>query len=50
MTKRKFWKALGAIVLCILLLWWLYVAILADEDINEEEAYIGNMSYICTIV
>lgn len=38
MNRRKFWIAFGAIILCILLLWWLYVAILVDEDVNEEQA------------
>lgn len=36
---------LGAILLCILLLWWLYVAILVDEDINEEQAQLTEQIY-----
>lgn len=38
MTRKRFWTSFGAVILCILLLWWLYVAILGNEDINEEEA------------
>ena len=30
--KRKFWIRLGVSLLIVLLLWWLYVAILVDED------------------
>ena len=30
--KRKFWIRLGVSLLIVLLLWWLYVTILVDED------------------
>ncbi len=30
--KREFWIRLGVALLIVLLLWWLYVAILVDED------------------
>lgn len=30
--KREFWIRLGVAILIVLLLWWLYVAILVDED------------------
>ncbi len=50
MNWKRFLIAFGAIILCILILWWLYVAVLVNEDINEEEAYIGNISYICSII
>ena len=33
--KRKFWIRIGAVALAVLLLWWLYWAILVDEDENE---------------
>ena len=32
MMKRGFWIRLGVALLIVLLLWWLYVAILVDED------------------
>lgn len=32
MMKREFWIRLGVALLIVLLLWWLYVAILVDED------------------
>ena len=35
--KRKTWTSVAAVVLIALLLWWLFWAILADEDINEME-------------
>lgn len=33
--KRKLWIRIGAVVLAALLLWWLFWAILIDEDENE---------------
>lgn len=33
----KTWIKVAAVVLAALLLWWLFWAILADEDINEME-------------
>ena len=33
----KTWTKVAAVVLAALLLWWLFWAILADEDINEME-------------
>lgn len=30
--KRKLWIRLGVILLIVLLLWWLYMAILVNED------------------
>ena len=33
----KTWRKVAAVVLAALLLWWLFWAILADEDINEME-------------
>ena len=35
--KRKTWTNVAAVVLIALLLWGLFWAILADEDINEME-------------
>lgn len=35
--KRKLWIRIGAVLLAVLLLWWLYWAILVDEDENEQE-------------
>lgn len=35
--KQKTWTKVVAIVLAALLLWWLFWAILADEDMNEME-------------
>lgn len=35
--KQKTWKKVAAIVLVALLLWWLFWAILADEDENALE-------------
>ena len=32
MMKREFWIRLGVALLIVLLLWWLYMAILVDED------------------
>lgn len=34
--KRTFWVRIGVAVLAMLLLWWLYWAILIDEDENEQ--------------
>ena len=33
----EFWIRLGVALLIVLLLWWLYVAILVNEDENLEE-------------
>lgn len=30
--KREFWIRLGVILLIVLLLWWLYMAMIVDED------------------
>ena len=35
--KKEFWSRLGVALLIVLLLWWLYVAILVNEDENLEE-------------
>ena len=35
--RQKTWMRVAAIILAALLLWWLFWAILADEDINEME-------------
>ena len=35
--KRKLWIRIGAVLLEVLLLWWLYWAILVDGDENEQE-------------
>jgi len=35
--KQKTWTKVVAVVLAALLLWWLFWAVLADEDINEVE-------------
>lgn len=35
--KQKTWTRVAAVVLAALLLWWLFWAILADEDINAME-------------
>ena len=34
---NKNWPRVAAVILAALLLWWLFWAILADEDINEME-------------
>ena len=34
---NKTWRKVAAVVLAALLLWWLFWAILADEDISEME-------------
>ena len=34
---NKNWTKVAAVILAVLLLWWLFWAILADEDINEME-------------
>lgn len=33
--KQKTWTRIAAVVLAALLLWWLFWAILADEDAQE---------------
>ena len=38
MTRKRVWASVGAVILCVLLLWWLYVAILVNEDVNEQDA------------
>lgn len=38
--RRKFWIRLGVSVLIVLLLWWLYVAILLNEDATEELSWV----------
>ena len=39
--ERKFWVGLGVLLLIVLLLWWLYVAMLVNED--ESLAMMHNM-------
>lgn len=34
---NRTWTRVAAVVLAALLLWWLFWAVLADEDINEME-------------
>ena len=34
--KRKLWIRIGAVVLAALLLWWLFWAILIDEDETDQ--------------
>lgn len=34
--KRKLWIRIGAVALAALLLWWLFWAILIDEDENDQ--------------
>ena len=34
---NKTWTRVAVVVLAALLLWWLFWAILADEDMNEME-------------
>lgn len=36
-TRNKTWMRVGAVILAALLLWWLFWAILVDEDENEME-------------
>lgn len=36
MKKRSVWITTSIVILCFLLLWWLYVAILVNEDSNEQ--------------
>lgn len=36
-TRNKTWMRVGAVILVALLLWWLFWAILVDEDENEME-------------
>ena len=40
--ERKFWVGLGVLLLIVLLLWWLYVAMLVNED--ESLAMMHNIS------
>ena len=35
--KQKTWTRVAAVVLAALLLWWLFRAILADEDAQQIE-------------
>ena len=35
--KQKTWTRIAAVVLAALLLWWLFWAILADEDAQQIE-------------
>ncbi len=37
MDMNKTWTRVAAVILAALLLWWLFWAILADENINEME-------------
>ena len=34
---NKMWTRVAAVILAALLLWWLFWAILANEDVNEME-------------
>lgn len=34
--KTKWWIRVGAVIFAALLLWWLFWAILIDEDENEQ--------------
>lgn len=36
-TRNSIWMRVGAVILAALLLWWLFWAILVDEDENELE-------------
>lgn len=36
-VRNKTWMRVGAVILAALLLWWLFWAILVDEDENEME-------------
>ncbi len=42
--NKKFWIRLGVAVLIVLLLWWLYVAVLLNEDAEEELSSISSYS------
>ena len=46
MMKKEFWIRLGVALLIVLLLWWLYVAILVNEDENIEEV---TTNYRCVL-
>lgn len=35
--KRRFLVRLGAVLLALLMLWWLFWVVLADEDETEQE-------------
>ena len=37
MDMNKTWTRVAAVILAALLLWWLFWAILVDENINEME-------------
>ena len=37
MDMNKTWTRVAAVILATLLLWWLFWAILVDENINEME-------------
>lgn len=41
--KREFWIRLGVALLIILLLWWLYMAMVVDEDEAFALADIWNL-------
>lgn len=45
--ERKFWIRLGVAILIALLLWWLYVAVLWNED--ETESLSQEASYSSSI-
>ena len=45
--KKEFWIRLGVALLIVLLLWWLYVAILVNEDENIEEVTTNYSSHQC---
>ena len=36
-VRNKTWMRVGAVILAALLLWWLFWAILIDEDENERD-------------
>lgn len=36
--RQKTWARVAAVVLAALLLWWLFWAILADEDMQQMDA------------
>lgn len=35
--KQKTWTRVAAVILAALLLWWLFWAVLADEDVQQME-------------
>lgn len=43
--KREFWIRLGVALLIVLLLWWLYVAILVGEDEGLAAVDVVQMLY-----